>query len=73
MTLKIEKGVPVPRRIVPGKNVAVLKRMKAGDSVFFRKTGKWKAASFRQAAYHLDIKVMFRAVPGGIRMWVKKS
>jgi hypothetical protein len=70
MKLKVEKGVPLPAPTArQGSNIALLKSMQVGDSVFFDDPVATKAQRFYRVAQKLGIKIVIRNVDGGKRLW----
>jgi len=66
----IEKGVPVPPVTTrQGHNIALLKAMQPGDSVYFDAPIAKHAPRFYRVAKRLGIKIMVRKDAAGMRLW----
>lgn len=72
-SLKIDKGVPLPKRNI---HIDTIKKMKIGDSVFF--SNRAEANRFSQAFYQfthtkanrkLRYQQSMRKIEGGWRVW----
>jgi hypothetical protein len=70
MKLKVEKNIPLPQPTArQGSNIALLKSMQPGDSVFFDDPIATKAQRFYRVAQKLGISIVIRNVKDGKRMW----
>lgn len=63
--LKIEKGIPLPRKNITDGLSETLKEMEVGDSILLPSHPK----NVYQLAIQLKIKVAARKVEGGVRLW----
>ena len=76
---KIEKGIPLPKRKIPGKWLDIIEDMEVRDSflipIIDRKQIEQIAKSFRASMLlafksgRIDMKFVTRTVEGGLRVW----
>lgn len=66
----VEKGVPVPPVTTrQGHNIALLKALMPGESIYFDAPIADRAVRFYRVAKRLGVRVMIRKDAGGMRLW----
>lgn len=65
--ISIEKGIPMPKRGGWSKYSKTIYEMGVGDSVFF--TEQKDACNFQKQSRRLGLRMSFRSVDGGWRVW----